>query len=710
MNVFLCLPLVARKFFSLLSEKPNKFTALSLCTVAVMGISSLCSVAEAQSVHFSGAQTPIPTSTLNYPTGVAVDSSGNVYVGNSGFGTVLKETLANGLYSESSIGSDLFYPTAIAIDAHGNVYIADSDNRRVLEETLSGGTYTQTVIASGLGGPFGVAVDGSGNLYIADTGNTQVVKETLSGGTYTASTIATGSVFSGVAVDGSGNVYISDQQGKQVLKETYSGGTYTQSVVASGLGYPAEIAVDQHGNLFIADINFSSNGVVWEESPSGSGYTQSQVFTSAIGPSGIAVDSNDNLYVTNIYTDQVVKLHLGGVNFYQVSVGTISQSIPLSFTFDAQGTIAAPQVLMQGTAGLDFKDDGTGTCTTNGTSHVYNIGDACTVNVTFTPKYSGPRYGAVELGDSHGNIIVTVYVQGTGVGPQVGFPPGNLSTLSIANLTSTLNAIAADGQGNLYIAENIAPYNKSSMVVKETWNGGGYTQSTVMSGLDQPLAVAVDGAGKVYIADISSYQPYVATPTANGYITSSLGAPSSGFRISALAVDGGGNVYFSDELNGIQKATYQGVAAYTTTIIDANNSTTGLATDSAGNLYIGGTTSISSPGSYQYGIFKDSLNSGVYTQSTITSTETAGISLDGNANVYAYDPANGMLLKETLSGGTYTESTLSFPMLGRGLALDPLGNIYAPGTQTTIFKLDVSDAPSLSFATTAAGSTSSDSP
>ena len=560
MNVFLCLPLVARKFFSHLSEKPNKIAALSLFSVAVLGTSSLCPVAEAQTVHFSGAQTPIPTSTLNYPNGVAVDSSGNVYVGNSGLGTVLKETLANGLYSESSIGSGLFYPTALAIDAHGNLYIADTDNRRVLEETLSGSTYTQTVIASGLGGPGGVAVDASGNVYIADTGNTQVVKETLSGGTYTASTLATGSVFVGVTVDASGNVYIVDQQGKQVLKETYSGGTYTQSVVASGLGEPAQIAVDQHGNLFIADIDLSSNGVVWEESPSGSGYTQSQVFTSAIGPAGIAVDSNDNLYVTNIYTDQVVKLHLGGVNFNQVSVGTTSQSIPLSFTFDAQGTIAAPQVLMQGTAELDFKDDGTGTCTTNGTSHVYNIGDACTVNVTFTPKYSGPRYGAVELGDSYGNIIVTVYVQGTGVGPQVSFPPGNLSSLpiSIANPNGTFNAIAADGQGNLYIAENIAPYNKSSMVVKETWNGSGYTQSTVMSGLDQPLAVAVDGAGKVYIADTSRTEPYVATPTATGYTTSLLGESPSGSEVTAIAVDGSGNVYLSDVSIGIPKSDLSG--------------------------------------------------------------------------------------------------------------------------------------------------------
>jgi hypothetical protein len=48
-------------------------------------------------------------------------------------------------------------------------------------------------------------------------------------------------------------------------------------------------------------------------------------------------------------------------------------------------------VLTQGATDLDFADAGTGSCTTNGTSHVYNTGDSCTVDVTFTPKYPGQR-------------------------------------------------------------------------------------------------------------------------------------------------------------------------------------------------------------------------------------------------------------------------------------------------------------------------------
>lgn len=708
-KVSVCFYPVAKGFFSRLSKTPYKIGASSLCSALSLGIAAFHPTAYAQKAHFSGAQTTIPTSTLNYPYGVAVDTRGDVYVANSGLGKVLKENLSTSGYSESSIGSGLYFPASIAIDPNGNVYIADTDNNRVLKETLSGGAYTQTQISSGFLVPYGIAVDGSGNVYIADTGNNRVLKETPSGSSYVEKTIASGSNFVAVAVDSGGNVYVTDANNKQVLKETYSVGTYSQSTVVAGLGEPEGVAVDQNGNVFIADTDFSSNGVVWKETPSAGSYSQSQVYTSSIGPLGIAVDSNDNLYVTNIYTSQVMKLHLG-VNFNSVNVGTATLSIPLSFTFDSPGSISAPVVVTQGVAGLDFKDDGTGSCTTNGTSHTYNIGDSCTVDVTFTPKFAGPRYGAVELEDNSGNVIVTVYIQGTGVGPQVGFLPANLASLSVPNLNGNLNSIAIDGQGNLYIAENIAPYQGTSMVVKETWTANAWAQSTVMSGLDQPLSIAVDAAGNVYVADISSYQPYVATPTATGYTKSSLSLPASGFRISSVAVDGSGNIYLSDELKGLQKLAYQGATGYTQSTIDSSFWTSSLAVDSAGNLYFSNPFPTAGGGS-TLGLFKETLNNGTYTQSTIASGSQLGaVALDGNGNIYSYDAGTGQLLEWALSGGTYTESAISFPVGANHFVFDPQDNVFALNSLGNVSKLDISDPPSLNFATTMYGSTSADSP
>jgi sugar lactone lactonase YvrE len=229
---------------------------------------------------------------VNQPNGVAVDGSGNVYIANTGdpmtgTGNVLMETLQpNGSYTQSVFpATGLVNPYGIAVDAGGNVYIANtlapsiSSNPSllgtVLKETLSGGAYTQSILpVAGLTEPTGVAVDSSGNVYIANsfggnsqTGNMQL--ETLSvNGTYTQSTIpATGlNEPIGVAVDSSGNIYIANTFGGStgagnVLKETPSGGTYTQSTIsATGLNAPTGVAVDGSGNVYIANFSGGSTG------------------------------------------------------------------------------------------------------------------------------------------------------------------------------------------------------------------------------------------------------------------------------------------------------------------------------------------------------------------------------------------------------------------------------------------------------------------
>ena len=86
----------------------------------------------------------------------------------------------------------------------------------------------------------------------------------------------------------------------------------------------------------------------------------------------------------------------------------------MTFTFLTGGVIGAPVVVTQGSTGLDFADAMTGTCNTNGTSHVYNGDDTCTVNVIFTPQQPGVRYGAVLLEDGSGNVLATAYIYGIG--------------------------------------------------------------------------------------------------------------------------------------------------------------------------------------------------------------------------------------------------------------------------------------------------------
>src|SRR3989442_1226667 len=175
------------------------------------------------------------------------------------------ETIAGGSIGDGgpATSAALLYPTGVAMDGAGNLYIADSTNCRVRE--VSGGTIT-TVAGTGgctyggdggpassaaLADPAGVALDGAGNLYIADYRNCRVRE--VSGGIIT--TVAgTGSCgFSGdggpatraalnfpytVALDGAGNLYIADSFNCRVRE--VSGGTITTVAGTGNCGFSGD--------------------------------------------------------------------------------------------------------------------------------------------------------------------------------------------------------------------------------------------------------------------------------------------------------------------------------------------------------------------------------------------------------------------------------------------------------------------------------------
>ena len=176
-------------------------------------------------------------------------------------------------------------------------------------------------------------------------------------------------------------------------------------------------------------------------------------------------------------------------NFGTVNVGSTSPT-PLSvlLTFNTAETLGSTAVVTQVATGRDFADAGTGTCKA-GTA--YTAGESCTVEVNFTPKFPGTRYGVAELLDGLGNVLATGYVQGIGMGPQANFLPARQSIIadSANNGLTASTGVAVDGSGNVYIADG--------RVLKETLSAGGYTQSIVANGLFFPEGVAVDGSGNV---------------------------------------------------------------------------------------------------------------------------------------------------------------------------------------------------------------------
>ncbi|MDE1177521.1 MAG: NHL repeat-containing protein [Edaphobacter sp.] len=646
----------------------------------------------------------MPITGLNNPRQVAVDASGNLYIADSANNRVLKETPSNGSYIQSTIGTGLQSPLGVAVDVSGNLYIADSSNGRLLKETLSGKNYSQSTVSSTVGAAWSVAVDVGGNVFVADPNGNRVLKETPSGSSYVESTIGSGlSLPSAVAVDESGNVYIGDRGSNQVFKETLTNGSYVQSTVVGGLSYISSVTVDGNENVYIGVYGTTENqqaSQILKETPSGSSYTQSLVGRTSylnVVPIYIAVDGKGDILMANYAS--LAKVTPSSGDFGSVSVGSASSPVSLIFTFDSAGTIAKPSVLAQGVEGLDFTDAGTGTCTTLGTSFPYTTGVSCTVDVLLNPKFTGPRYGAAVLRSTSGSVIATGYAHGTGSGPQINFPTGNLSTLSLSNVTSPY-AIAQDAAGNFYIAEAVSANSPQNAVVKEVWTGSGYMQSVVATGLAYPVGVAVDGAGNIYIADQDATKVLKETPLSGGGYAQSAVFSNLG-NVESVAVDGSGNVYIGSLAYKLLKETLTD-GTYVQSLISGSVYPFGIAVDEKGNVYV-------SDGSSQ--VLKQTLSNGSYTESTIASGLNGphGIAVDGNGNVYIAETFGGRAIKAALSAGTYSQTTVASNLTGvLGMVVDGSDNIFASGAQSnSVWEVNLADPPSLTFATTTSGSTSS---
>ena len=343
---------------------------LAVAPAAVAAPGDINTVAGTGSEGFSGDGGPASSAELSYPYGVALDASGNLYFADLGNNRVRKvngtgtiTTVAGaGSYGFSGDGgpatsAELAQPTGVAVDSSGDLYIADNSNNRV-RKVDSSGTIT-TVVGGGISGlgdggpataaqlnqPVGVAVDGSGNLYIADAGNSRVRKVDGSG---TITTVAGTGGFGfsgdggpataaqlnspyGVALDGSGNLYIGDTGNQRVRRVNGSGtistvaGTGTQGFSGDGgpataaqLRDPVGVALDGSGNLYIAD---SANSRVRKVDGTGTISTVAGTggfgFSGDGGPAtaaqlnstyGVALDSSGNLNIGDANNNRVRKV------------------------------------------------------------------------------------------------------------------------------------------------------------------------------------------------------------------------------------------------------------------------------------------------------------------------------------------------------------------------------------------------------------------
>jgi sugar lactone lactonase YvrE len=369
---------------------------------------------------------------LKTPSQVTTDVMGNVYVADAGLGKVLMYAAGSGTSATGvSVGTGLTAPTGVAVDGSGDVFIADSGS--VFEVPYGPGGLNaagQMTLASGLGANLNLAADGLGHLYVADPANARVVELSNLGGALGAfgqSEVFLTSGFtapSAVAVDASNNLYVID--GSNLFER--SGGSLTTLV--NTLSGATGVAVDPSGAVYV-----SSSGGTWRiPYVSGALNTagQAAIATAVTNPLALAIDNMGNVYLAdgtakNLHTVSAS----ASLNFGTVPLGN-QPSLDVTVTNDGNAPLTITGYTS--TNAVDFTG-ADGTCISG--SPVAPAA-TCQVDVTLAPGpgEQGALTGQIGITSNAANAPIVVNATGVGAPLAVSVVSG-ISVASTAQVIST---------------------------------------------------------------------------------------------------------------------------------------------------------------------------------------------------------------------------------------------------------------------------------
>jgi sugar lactone lactonase YvrE len=641
---------------------------------------------------------------LNFPAAVAFDSSGDLWVVDSGNNRILefKPPFTDGMNASLVIGQPTFlstlnyttasgmnFPTSARFDSSGDLWITDADNNRILEFkppftdgmnaslVIGQPTFTSSAAGAsqtGLYSPGSLAFDPAGSLWVADTDNNRVLE------------------YSAPFTDG--------MQASAVLGQN-NFSSKASATTQTGMRGPTEVAFNKAGDLWVADS--LNNRILEFTSSFHNGGSAARVigqsdFSSTLlsggsrvySPTSLALDSRGDLWTADTQDSRVIDF-----------------SSPLSTGMNASIAI--------GQASLDL---GTPRGGNNGLSFPYGV--------------TLDRSGDLWVADSLNNRILefkpplTTGINASVVIGQQSFTTFGNSTSSTG--LSTPTEVAFDSSGDLWVAdagndrilEFRPPFTdgmNASMVLGQT----SFTSSVPgvsPESFYSPIALAFDSSGDLWVADsgnsrvlefpapLSSGESALRVIGQSDFVSRSPALSQTGLYVpEAITFDGSGNLWVSDTgndrvlefetpfSNGQKASVVLGQTTFTTDLPATNKASLinpeGLVFDSSGNLWI---ADASNNRIVEFPNVAQSASSSSST-STSSSSSTSTSSSMSSSSSHASSSSSSTATLKTSSNSSSVSSRTSSMMSSTSSSASTTTSMSSISTTSSVPEFPIGAAP-----------------
>lgn len=626
--------------------------------------------------------------------------------GDAGYGS------ANGIGNAARFNS----PTGITLDASGNLYVADTQNLTIRKITLAGvvttlaGSPGLAGIADGAGSaarfeyPVAVALDPAGNLYVADLWADSVRRITPAGDVTTLST----SFYRprDLKLDGAGNLYVVSETGilnappgTSIIKVT-PGGVATTVLFLPRYAALGSMALDRAGNIFVSVTNPGFGTYIEKVTPDAVVTLFAGSVTQTGGADGVG-DAAGFTMAGSLTFDAAGVLYVADSGHIRkisplaevTTLATTAAISPAGLTLDASGNIYVTgnsAVVEISPAGAVTRIAGAAQ-TVPALAEVDGAGAAARFNlpagIVVAPN------GVIYVADYWGATIRKVTAAG-GVTTLAGMPyvSGSTDGTGTAARFTNPNALALDASGNLYVSGGNAIRKVTPAGVVTTFAGTDGVSGSAdglgsAASFNTPTGVAIDASGNLFVADRRNHLIRKITPDGNvTTFAGGAGTPGTtdgtgGFarfnEPTGLAIDSAGNLFVADQVNHtIRKVTparvvstiagSPGVQGNADGVGSAARfySPSSVAIDGAGNLFVSEfnnhTIRKISPGGVvtTLGGFTGVRGADDGTGSMARFNNPTGIAVDANGTVYVADNLN-CSVRVGLSAGSLAAPTIT---------------------------------------------------